>query len=362
MMEFQQAGQPDDPRQITQQDVAERAGVSRAVVSYVVNNGPRVVSPDTRARVLKAIEELGYRPNKYAQRLKLQPEKLANGQIGIIMGGTSEILKRPYFGAVLAGIYQAAHRQGQQIRLVTFWEELDDPVFFNKNIHPEELSGLVLFTPYLWLQNPRGRDLLARVRERIDNIVCLEVVVDDLPAVVFDRAAAARLAVEHLIRLGHRRIAYAGSGDERLAGYRQTILDHGLPLEPGLMQQPNRMNSPEEGYAAAQTLLALPEPPTAIFADSDEVAIGVMGALHDVGLTVPDDMAIVAVDNTMLAAMVRPALTTVHVPKEGFGVYALQMLAMHGNLGDAQPASVVLPTELIVRDSCGAKRRAAPGS
>lgn len=342
------------PRQVTQQDVADRAGVSRAVVSYVVNDGPRVVSAETRARVLQAIAELGYRPNKHAQRLKRHPTRHATGQIGIIMGGTSEILKRPYFGAVMAGIYQAARRQGQQIRFLTFWDELEDPVFFNKNIHPEEISGLVLFTPYMALGTPQGQTLLQRVRERIDNIVSLEVVIDDLPAVIFDRAAAARLAVEHLVGLGHRRIAYSGAGDERLIGYRQTLLAHDLPLEVALMQQPNLLNSPEEGYAAGQALMALPTPPTAIFADSDEVAIGLMGALHDMGLRVPDDVAIAAVDNTMLASMVRPALTTVHVPKESFGAYALQMLGLHARLPEIQPASVLLPIELIVRQSCGA--------
>jgi DNA-binding LacI/PurR family transcriptional regulator len=256
----------------------------------------------------------------------------------------------------MAGIYQAAHRQHQQIRFVCFWDELEDPVFFNRNIHPEEISGLILFAPYLLLNTAHGRQLLDRVKARINNIVSLEVVIDDLPAVIFDRAAAARLAVQHLAGLGHRRIAYAGAGDERLEGYRQVLLAQGLPLVDALIHPENATNSADEGYAATRSLMALDAPPTAIFADSDEVALGVMGALHDLGLAVPDDVAVVAVDNTMLASMVRPALTTVHVPKESFGAYALQMLAMRSSIPDGQPASVVLPTELIIRQSCGARR------
>ncbi len=349
-------------RGVTQQDVARRAGVSRAVVSYVVNNGPRVVSSEARERVLRAIAELGYRPNKYAQGLRLQAADRADGQIGILLGGHSAILYRPYFSAVLAGIFDAARHQHQQIRFMSFFHELLDPVFFNKNIHPEEISGLILFAPYLFLQEASRQPaspashLLARIIERVDNIVSLEVVSRDLPAVIFDRAAAARLAVEHLVRLGHRRIAFAGVPDERVDGYRQVLFQSGLPGEEALIQAPGTHNSPEEGYQAVQALLALPRPPTALFTASDEVAIGALAALHDLGRRVPDDVALASIDDIEFAGIIRPALTTVHVPKEQFGVYALQMLAMRQAYPDSKPASVVLPTELVVRQSCGAGR------
>lgn len=343
-------------RPVTQKDVAERAGVSRAVVSYVVNNGPRVVAPETQARVLKAIEELGYRPNKYAQGLKFNESERATGQIGIIMGGSIEIMKRPYFNAVLAGIYSEARRQKQQVRLLTFFDELTDPVFFNKNIHPEEISGLILVAPYLLKQDAQVREMFDRIRERIDNIVSLEVVLDNFPAVIFDRVAAARMAVDHLLDLGHTRVGYAGAPDERVDGYRQALLEHSLPYDPALLQHPGNLNSPEEGYKSAVNFTRLADPPTAIFAASDEVAIGAIGAFQDAGLRVPDDVAIASVDNTFLAPIVRPALTTVHVPKESFGIYALQMLRMRREAPDAYAASLVLPTELIVRQSSGGPR------
>ncbi|GAB4573086.1 MAG: LacI family DNA-binding transcriptional regulator [Anaerolineae bacterium] len=342
-------------RPVTQQDVAERAGVSRAVVSYVVNDGPRVVSPETRARVLKAIEELGYRPNKHAQRLKRQPEQRASGQIGIVFGGDSKILERPYFSATLAGIYRAARQQRQQIRFVSFFDELNDPVFFNRNIHPEEISGLIIVATDLVMREQYAAELLERITARLPRVISLEHVIPGLPAVVFDRVGAARMAVTHLIQLGHTRIGYAGGHDNRLEGYRQALLEHGLPFDEALLGVPGPLHEPQDGSRAARELMALPQPPTGIFATSDEVAIGVLAALHDLGVRVPQDVALVSIDDITLAAYTRPALTTVHVPKESFGIYALQMLAMHGDLPAEQPASVVLPTKLVIRESCGAR-------
>lgn len=350
------SGQLDDTRQITQKDVADRAGVSRAVVSYVVNNGPRVVSPETRARVLAAIEELGYRPNKHAQRLKLPVENQAADQIGLIMGGNSKLLEHPYFATVLAGIYEAASRRKQQIRFMTFFDELNDPVFFNRNIHPEEISGLIVIATELVMRAPNATALLDRIIERMDNIVTLEQVVEGLPAVIFDRPGAARTAVAHLLKLGHERVAYAGTIDNRLDGYREALLNHGRPYDDTLVVAPGHSHEPADGSTAVHQLMALDTPPTAIFATSDEVASGVLATLHDLHIAVPDQVAVTSIDDGTMAQFLRPSLTTVRVPKESFGTYALQMLAMHDTLQGTQPASVVLPTELIIRESCGARQ------
>jgi len=125
---------------VTQQDVAERARVSRSVVSYVLNNGPRNVSEETRQRVMDAIQELGYRPNKHAQRLKQGSDAVKN-TIGIVTGGQSyNMLNRPYYNLVLAGLFDSAYHRNQHIRFFSFFDALKDPVFFNKNIHHDEIS------------------------------------------------------------------------------------------------------------------------------------------------------------------------------------------------------------------------------
>lgn len=339
---------------VTQKDIAKWAGVSSTVVSYVINEGPRSVAEETRQRVLKAIEELGYRPNKYAQRLKSKTEQ-AKRQLGIIIGGGSEILKRPYYGDILSGIYDEAYRQGQRIRFIHFFEELHDPLLVNEHVHPEEISALIFFPLYSALNDPRNQALLNRILGRIDNVVCLEKTVADLPAVIFDRVGAARTAVTHLISLSHQRIGFVGGKGERIIGYRQALLEHELSYDERLIIHPGPKNSPEEGYEGALQLLQQASPPTAIFAVSDEVALGVLGALYDKGVNVPDDVALVSIDDMDFASIVRPALTTVRIPRRQMGIHALRMLAMHEAYPDTQPTSTVLRTELIVRQSCGAR-------
>lgn len=345
-----------DSEIVTQQDVAERAGVSRAVVSYVLNDGPRKVSEETRQRVLAAIQELNYRPNQHAQRLKLG-NQAARNSLGILTGGrTYHILQRPYYGPVLAGLFDSAHELDQHIRFFSFFDALTDPVFFNKNIHPDEISALILLLPSLILEDSEHKEILAQIIERIDNIVCLEESIYNLPAVIFDRAAAARIATEHLIKLGHRKIAFLAIRDERMTGYRQALLEHGLSYDDRLVRSFDSAHTSEAVYQLTVDLIEAAEPPTAIFAASDEVAIGAMAALHDYGRRVPDDIAIVSIDNIELASVVRPALTTVNVPKHSMGSYAMQFLMSRQDFVAPQPASMILPIELVVRDSCGARK------
>jgi DNA-binding LacI/PurR family transcriptional regulator len=338
---------------VTREDVARAAGVSTTVVSYVVNNGPRPVAEDTRARVLKAIEELGYRPNKHAQSLNT-PSGQATRQIGIVMGGGGESLLRPYYADILYGIYDEAYRQDQRIRFLHFFDELHDPVLFNEHVHREEISALIIFPPDPSSSNPQDRVLLDRMLARIKNVVCLERSVASVPSVLFDRAEAARTAMNHLIALGHRRIAYIGGlTDERLEGYRQTLLLHGVPYHDELVR--TTRYSLEGAYTQALSLCRLDHPPTAIFAISDETAFGAMRALHEHHLRIPEDMALVSIDDIEFAAYSQPPLTTVRVPRRQMGMYALHVLAMHEAHPDVQPVSMVFPTELIVRDSCGAR-------
>jgi DNA-binding LacI/PurR family transcriptional regulator len=339
---------------VTQKDVAERAGVSRGVVSYVINNGPREVAPETRERVLAAIKELGYRPNKHAQRLKLGGAP-AKESLGIVAGGQSfNVLERPYYNTIMAGLFEEAHRLGQEIRLFSFFDALTDPVFFNKNIHRDEISSLILILPAMITTIPDYQAILDKIAERIDNVVCLEEPIKDWPTVIFDRAAAARQAVEHLINLGHQRIAFLAIQDERLTGYRQTLLDHNLPYDESLVFTPDPSHVLDSAYQSTVEILQTQPQATAIFAANDESAISAIAALHDHGVKVPQEIAVVSIDNIGLAEMVRPSLTTVDVPKKRMASYAMQVLMLQKQFKDQKSASIVLPTKLIIRESCGA--------
>ncbi len=353
---------PDpSPPYVTQKDVARRAGVSTSIVSYVINNGPRPVSPETRQRVLDAIEELGYRPNKHAQMLRPRTSAgMVGREFGIIVGDRPSLFTRPFYGAILSGIYEEAQRLHMRIRFVQFLGDLRDPLLFNELIHPEEIGGLLLFAIDGRLDMPSDEaealrtSVVERARERIANIICVERKWANLPAVVFDRVEAAHMAVSHLIRLGHQRIAFAGDQDDRLIGYRNALLDHGLPFDKDLVLDGESTNIPADGYRHAHRLAALSPRPTAVFACSDEVSVGLIGGLHEMGYRVPDDMALASVDNIPLAGYLRPRLTTVHVPTVEMGGYAVRMLHDQVMHPAQPPVSVVLPISLMVRESCGA--------
>jgi DNA-binding LacI/PurR family transcriptional regulator len=342
---------------VTQEDVARHAGVSRAIVSYVLNNGPRNVSEETRNRVLNAIQVLGYRPNQHAQQLKLGANAAENS-IGIIAGGKgSNLLERPYYSAVVASLFDRAYQLNQHIRFFSFFDSLSDPVFFNKNIHREEISSLILLLPLAILGNPEHERILKLMIERVDNIICLEQSIYNLPALILDLAGAAEMAVEHLISLGHQRIGFLSLSDDRDKGYKRTLTMHGLPYDADLVRDLDGTKILSSAYE--ETLDLVQEQPniTALFAANDEAAIAAIAALQDRGLRVPDDIAIASIDNTETAAIIRPALTTVNVPRREMVDYAFQFLLAQRVHPVASPASMIVPIELIVRESSGAQRR-----
>ena len=350
-------GSEIEPEVVTQADVARQAGVSRAIVSYVLNNGPRKVSDETRSRVLTAIQELGYRPNKHAQRLKMGADAAQNS-IGIIAGGKGyNLLERPYYSAILASLFDRAHYLNQHIRFFTFFEALEDPVFFNRNVHREEISSLILLLPAAILDHPQHEKIMAQILERIDNIICLERSIYNLPALILDLAAAAEMAVEHLIGLGHQRIGFLSLEDERLEGYRRALGMHNILFDESLVFVVDGGQILSSGYEQTLNLLKTRPPITALFASNDEGAVAAIAAIRDSGLDVPNDIAIASIDNTEIARMARPALTTVNVPRRDMVDYALHYLLSQREHPVLSPPSIILPIELVVRESSGAKRR-----
>lgn len=337
---------------VNQNDVAKLAGVSRSVVSYVLNNGPRKVSEETRRKVLDAINELGYRPNEHAQRLKQGSDAVQNA-IGIVTGGVGyNLLERPYYNIVLSGLYEAAYEQHQQISFIAYWDALQDPIFFNKHIHEQEISSLVLILPSLIPQTKENHKLLKKIVTRIPYIVCLEESILELPTVMFDRADAARKVMTHLLNLGHKRIAFIAINDQRLTGYRQSLLERGIEYDERLV---NFLDSSpvQSAYNIISDLVASGVEFSAVFTATDEAAIGAIAALKDRGLSVPQDVAVASIDNIEIASMIRPALTTVDIPKRTLARLAIQSLQTQKEYDDQSQVSVLVPTKLIVRQSCG---------
>lgn len=337
------------PPRVTQDDVAREAGVTRSVVSYVLNNTSRAVAPETRRKVLEAIDRLGYRPNKFARGLSSAQSQVAVKQIGLVMHDIG-LLLRPYYTEILAGIHAAAHAQGYHIRFTRFLKDLQDPILFNELIHPEEVGGLIL----LALEQGKGPDeaSVERIRNRIGNIVAVEWQHPCLPSLLFDRQIAAHQATSRLLATGRRRIAYIGMEDNRIAGFRQALTEAGItdtsriPMEGAVDMR--------SGYDAAGRLLANPfNRPDLIFAGSDEVSVGILRWTTEHGLKVPDDIALASVDNIEIAEFANPPLTTVNVQKAAMGRQAVDLLIRAMETGTPNPPfTITLPTNLVVRQSC----------
>ena len=340
---------------VTQEDVAKRAGVSRSVVSYVLNNGPRKVSEMTRQRVLEAINDLEYRPNEYAQRLK-QGSDAAQNSIGIVTGGKGyNLIERPYYNIILSGLYDYAYQLNQQISFLAYWDALKDPIFLNKHIHEHEISSLIFILPSLIPDKKEDLTLLKQIVARIPYVVCLEETVLDLPTVAFDRAEAARSAMNHLISLGHERIAFVAINDRRLVGHKRALLEHNIAYDERLVDFLEPTAAPvQSAYDMITRLIDSRVEFTAVFTATDEAAIGAIAALKDHGLRVPEDIAVASIDNIEMASMVRPALTTVDIPKRTLARFAIQSLQTQRDFPDQSQLSMLVPTKLIVRDSCGA--------
>ncbi|MGZ0150411.1 LacI family DNA-binding transcriptional regulator [Kribbella sp. WER1] len=313
---------------VTRNDVAQHAGVSTAVVSYVVNDGPRKVAPETRNRVLAAIRELGYRPNATARALRLGTTRT----FGLITpdGGN------PLFAELAKAIDREAAARGY----VVLQTSADgDPETENAKIAEllaRQVSGLVLVAP---TDDPNLQDIevpVIAINRR-------------LPTVSSVRPAyreGARLGVEHLISHGHRRIGLVigGAGHpERELGWRDALALAALPEGPVVRAPFSR----EGGLWAGRVMLR--HEPTAIFASSDLQAIGVLRALHEEGLDVPGDVAVVAFDGTPETEYSWPPLTVVRQPVEALAREAVRRLIE----GEGAAEALTVPTELVRRRSCG---------
>ena len=330
---------------VTQDDVAQHAGVSRSVVSYVINNGPRHVSAETRVRVLDAIRVLGYRPNKHAQMLSSADEAIAQKYIGIVLSN-NYMFRRPYYGSILASIHEHAHKRDYHLRFIRVFEEFSNPTLFNELIHPNEINGVILIGLDQVLNTPDDEALMQSIVERVERVVCVEWEWPGVPSVLFDRRNAAYQATEHLLNAGRRHVAYVGPGDKRLDGYQQALWEHGI--------QPDRTYihaavEPQSGYETCAQLLQAGVALDAICVGTDAAAIGIYKCLQEHGLEIPGDVSIASIDNMDFAPYLNPSLTSIDIPKDEIGFLTVDTLI--SDRAHRTAFSIVVPTTLVVRES-----------
>ena len=333
---------------VTQDDVARRAGVTRSIVSYVINNSPRKVSGETRSRVLAAIEELGYRPNKHARILSSAEENPAGNYIGIILAG-NYMFKRPYYGSILASMHERVHELGWHIQFVRVYDDFCDPVLFDQLIHRNEIRGVVL-TGLDQVPEHSSCDtvLVEEIIRRVERVVCVDWEWPGVPSVQFDRRNGAYQITTHLLNLGRKRIAYIGPADKRVTGYQQALREKGITLEKGFIYT---ANSPVLGYEQCHLLIESGVQFDAIFSGTDEAGIGILHCLNHYGLRVPEDISVASIDNIEISAFTIPALTTMGVPMNDIGRHAIDILVSDQTWQTSPGFTVTVPTQLVVRGS-----------
>ncbi len=329
------------PAAVTRADVARHAGVSTAVVSYVVNGGPKPVSEVTTARVLDAIARLGYRPNRTARALALGSTKT----LGLVVPDSTN----PFYAEYTLAIQQAATDLGYALLITN--SGFDPDVEFRRmlDLCDRQIDGLIL---------ARGAGV-GRVGELAQRGVRTPVVLIDstvpfsgYATVGPDSAGGIAEAVDHLLQVhGHPSVALIigntveAAIDGRESGWTTAHARAGRPL--GAIER--AVFTREGGYAAGIRLLRRPDRPTAIVASSDLQAIGLLRAAHELGLRVPADLAVVSFDGTVETQYCWPPLTTSQQPTT-----AMAKAAVRAGLRDEQRADhQVLAMELVIRDSCG---------
>ncbi len=336
---------------LTLEDIGRLAGVSRSTVSRVVNN--QSVSPEVRERVEEVIRLTGFTPNVAARSLASQ----RTGIIGVIIPNRVHTLfEDPYFGQLIRGMSRASNQAGRVLSLFLFETDEEEASLYRRVASAGLVDGVILTASRV------GDPLLGQLVEGGLPFVMIGRPDRDDPIsyVNSDNVGGARAAAVHLCQLGYRRIAYLGAptnttaGADRLTGFLEGLALCGNPTDS--LPRAEGDFTEASGYRAMQELIQ--DRPDAVFVASDTMALGALRALRDAGLDVPADVAVVGFDGLPPSEIAEPALTTVRQAVVESGERAVHLLleVIAGEVGEAR--SEILSTELVVRESCGAARRA----
>ena len=332
----------------TQSDVAKRAGVSQATVSYVLNDNPVFSVPvETRQRILDAVDELGYIPNGAARSLRTRKTYTIASVIPDITN--------PFYPAFERGVQESAESHGYDLIVYNTSGIAEKERRCLRSVQQGRVDGVIGVFFHL-----TARDLVALLEQGIA-VVRLEAMKKeaseyDLPLdnLYVDNVAAARTAVDYLIGRGHIRIGMLdgqrGPGRARVLGYHQALAEHGIAVDQNLIRDGDFRE--DGGYRAMRELLGLSPRPTAVFAANDMMAMGALLAVREAGLLVPWDVALAGFDDTPITKLVTPSLTTVTQFQEELGRRAAEMLfeRLAGTVPE-HGRNEEMPYELIVRES-----------
>lgn len=336
-------------KRITSLDVAKKAGVSRTTVSFVLNNAAGMqISDETRKRVLEAARDLGYVPDAAAQALASGRSKT----VGLLLARrTNVIASDMYLIQMMEVLVREINRHGMRLMLEVV-EDFENRESYLKLVRSNSIDGILY-------SGPRFEDAALRtlVEHGVPTVLMGALPNTSYAFVDVDNHAAAKLAVKHLLSLGHRRIgcitnaklSYVAAAD-RLEGYQDALAAAGVPVCPGLIRYGDF--DPESGYAQMNSLLDENPDLTAVFVASDVVAFGAMSAVRERGLRIPDDISLVGFDDVPVSRYMDPSLTTVQLPVVKLAQCASEILV--GLIFGHQPENpqILLDANLKIRKSC----------
>lgn len=334
---------------ITLSQIAEMAEVSTATVSRVINHHP-YVRDEIRERVRQIIQETGYHPNPAARSLARQCSNI----IGLVIPqAVQQLFLDPYFPLLIQGITHVCSENAYTSSLYMFHTAEEETTLYSRIMQAHTFDGLIVTATQTG--NPLVQQLLD------DHIPFVMVGKHDNPlvnSVDADNIGGGYNATCHLIDLGHRRVGIiAGPGNneaanDRLRGYKNALLERGVAIDEALIMHGDYTEM--SGYAAMQQLLS--QDPDSVFVSSDTMAMGALRALHAAQVSIPDDIAVMGFDDLPASAVTEPPLTTIRQPIQRTGATAVELLIDIIENGGEPPRQIKLPTELVIRESCGALR------
>ncbi len=330
-------------------DVARLANVSPATVSRILNDNQVYKTTDeTREKVLRAVTELGYQP-VVRKHPPAAADTVSDFSIGVLLATTRGKYSDPYYLSILSGIEKELPRLGGRISVIQTEQELDDPRILNQVLNAG-LSGLVMMRP---LTEP----LFTRLHSLIPHIVGIDTGHMPIDNVEYDHFRVSKMAVEYLYSRGHRKIGFIGGTDagrplkhsRRYRSYLETMADLNLEVRPEWVLNcewdDQKCMSLVEEASAAHGL------PTAFYAASDLMAMAALRALYQLGLRVPDQVAVIGMSNIEMSQYANPPLTTIEVPMEEMGIEAARVLARRIRGEQILPRRILLPSRLVLRNS-----------
>ncbi|WP_246120464.1 LacI family DNA-binding transcriptional regulator [Cohnella terricola] len=326
-------------------DVAKQAGVSVTTVSRVLN-GERYVKDDLKIRVQRAIDELGYSPSHIARSLVRRKTNL----IGVIVPDVTS----SFYSTILSTIEKTASLNDYNLLVCNIIEDTDKELKYLQVFQQMRVDGIIIMHEKL---NEEIRELINKFSIPII-FSSVKPADQKFMSVIIDDYAAAYDATRHLIELGHTRIGFIGgdmrditSGQNRYAGYIRALEDSGIEVPESYIRFGDYKT--QSGYELMKEMLASEPYPTAVFAVSDDMAVGAMNCIHDHGLKVPEDLSVIGFDGSQLTEQVRPRLTSMQQPILEMGKVTVDMLLrLIADSKNSPAEDVILQHKLVVRDSC----------